>query len=228
MGPPEDRYPVQSVRLELADASLSGELTIPEDCRGIVLFVPCTDRGRHCPRNRTVAGELNQGGFGTLLVDLLAGDEERVAFITPELRFNIPLLTDRLTRVIDWFCSQPGSPASGIGLFGASTGAAAAIGAAAERPDHVRAVVSRGGRPILAGPALAKVKAPTLFLAAEFDTKVIELNDWARSRMTAETRLEIVPGASPLFEEPGSLTHVAQLARNWFATHLLNHRFVPA
>jgi pimeloyl-ACP methyl ester carboxylesterase len=214
--------------LEWNDVSLAGDLTIPAACAGIVLFAHGSGSSRHSPRNQFVARELNQGGLGTLLFDLLTEKEERIDAITAELRFNIPLLAERLTKAIDWTCSRLRLEKPRIGLFGASTGAAAALVAAADRPEEVKAVVSRGGRPDLARQSLARVKAPTLLIVGQLDETVIELNEWARSQMTAETELEIVPGASHLFEEPGTLARAALLARNWFATHVPDHRFAPA
>jgi pimeloyl-ACP methyl ester carboxylesterase len=158
--------------------------------------------------------------MATLLVDLLTADEERIDARTGQLRFDIRLLADRLVGIIDWLGARPETAALPVGLFGASTGAAAALVAAAKRPEAVRAVVSRGGRPDLAGPALAEVKAPTLLIVGARDLHVLELNEQARNAMRAPVELRIIPGATHLFEEPGTLEQVAELAADWFGTHL--------
>ena len=208
------------IEIETPDASLLGDLVIPGEASGIVLFAHGSGSSRHSPRNRYVAGVLQAAGLATLLMDLLTAEEEAVDQVTRAIRFDIDLLSERLTGAIDWLSRREETLALPVGLFGASTGAAAALRAAAERPERVRAVVSRGGRPDLAGAALPRVHAPTLLIVGEADTQVIPLNGSAQAQMHAETRLVLVPGASHLFEEPGTLEIAALLARDWFATHL--------
>jgi dienelactone hydrolase len=204
----------------VGDATLYGDLALPAAATGIVLFAHGSGSGRHSPRNRQVAATLNEAGLGTLLIDLLTPEEEQVDRFTAQHRFDIELLAYRLTAAIDWLRACPGADL-GIGLFGASTGAAAALVAAAERPDVVHAVVSRGGRPDLAGPALPRVHAPTLLIVGGADPQVLELNRQALQLLgAAETQLVVVPGATHLFEEPGALEQVAELAASWFARHL--------
>jgi pimeloyl-ACP methyl ester carboxylesterase len=186
----------------------------------VVLFAHGSGSSRHSPRNRFVADQLRDGGMATLLMDLLTPEEERIDRRTGGLRFDIGLLAERLIRAIEWLGQEPGTPALPVGLFGASTGAAAALVAAAARPDVVEAVVSRGGRPDLAGEALPRVRAPSLFLVGERDEQVLELNRLAMARMRSPATLAIVPGATHLFEEPGALEEVARLAGEWFAWHL--------
>lgn len=195
-----------------AGTELAGDLTLPGDAYGIVLFAHGSGSSRHSPRNRAVAAHLNEQGLGTLLTDLLTQDEE------DDRRFDIGFLADRVIGLVDWLVAA--CPALKVGLFGASTGAAAALVAAAARPRPVRAVVSRGGRPDLAGPALIQVTAPTLLLVGGNDQTVIELNEEARNAMTVTAELRIVAGATYLFEEPGTLDTVAEEAATWFATHL--------
>jgi putative phosphoribosyl transferase len=184
---------------------------------GTVVFAHGSGSGRHSPRNRHVADILQKAGMETVLLDLLTREEEAVDLRTREYRFDIGLLGEGVVQTIDWARDQDDSA---IGLFGASTGAAAALIAAARRPDAVSAVVSRGGRPDLAGDALPEVAAPTLLIVGEDDPAVIELNREAERQMTADTRIEIVPGATHLFEEPGALDRVADLAADWFRRHL--------
>jgi len=203
-----------------AGVVLDGDLSLPDDAAGVVLFAHGSGSSRHSPRNRAVAGVLNRRGMATLLVDLLTAEEERIDARTGQLRFDIRLLADRLVGIIDWLGARPETAALPVGLFGASTGAAAALVAAAKRPEAVRAVVSRGGRPDLAGPALAEVKAPTLLIVGARDLHVLELNEQARNAMRAPVELRIIPGATHLFEEPGTLEQVAELAADWFGTHL--------
>ena len=201
-----------------ADSSrLAGTLTLPEHARGVVAFAHGSGSSRFSPRNRAVASVLNRAGFATLLLDLLTAEEERVDAYTAHLRFNIDLLSQRLEAATDWLAREAVTARLPVGYFGASTGAAAALLAAAERPE-VTAVVSRGGRPDLAGPTLALVRAPTLLIVGGADVPVIELNRQARAwmRPDAEARLQIVPGATHLFEEPGALEMVARLATDWF------------
>lgn len=207
------------VRVAIGDAVLAGDLVLPEHPTGIVLFAHGSGSSRHSPRNRLVAGTLNAAGFGTLLLDLLTPAEERADQLTGELRFDIDLLARRLLGAIDWLRAGPARSLR-LGLFGASTGAAAALVAVAERPEEVAAVVSRGGRPDLAGPALARVRAPTLLIVGGADQAVLELNRRALELLPAESRLAVVPGATHLFEEPGALEQVAQLATDWFSHYL--------
>ena len=209
------------VRVAAGPVTLGGNLNLPEDARGVVLFAHGSGSSRLSPRNRYVAQLLNQARLATLLVDLLSPEEEAVDLRTAQLRFNIGLLAERLVAVTDWLVQQPDTRPLGIGYFGASTGAAAALVAAAERPKIVRAVVSRGGRPDLAGPALAHVEAPTLLIIGGSDPLVIELNRAALAQLRCEKRLVIVPGATHLFEEPGTLDEVARLARQWFERYLM-------
>jgi len=208
------------VAVRVGDATLEGALAVPVDARGIVLFAHGSGSSRHSPRNVYVAEELQAGGLGTLLLDLLTSSEEAVDLATRELRFDIGLLAERLVGAIEWLAEQETTRDLPLGLFGASTGAAGALVAAARRPDRVVAVVSRGGRPDLAGADLPSVKAPTLLIVGGNDPVVIDLNRRAMERMTAPLRLEIVPRATHLFEEPGTLEEVARLARDWFVEHL--------
>lgn len=211
----------QEVRIAAGGASLDGSLVIPEDAGGIVLFAHGSGSSRHSPRNRFVAHVLHDSGLATLLFDLLTIEEEAVDVRTREHRFDIPLLAERLVSAIDWVVAEGLAEGRAIGLFGASTGAAAALVAAARRKEAVKAVVSRGGRPDLAGDVLGEVQAPTLLIVGGWDSTVVELNREAASKMSAERRIEIVPGATHLFEEPGKLERAASLAADWFANHLL-------
>ena len=197
-----------------------GDLAVPDDASGIVVFAHGSGSGRHSPRNRMVAARLRERGFATLLMDLLTEQEEIVDARTRELRFDIELLAGRLTAAAGWVAEKPEFGRPPLGYFGASTGAAAARDAAARQPDRVAAVVSRGGRPDLAGDALAAVRAPTLLIVGSRDEIVLRLNEQASARMRVERALEVVPGASHLFEEPGALEEVARLAGDWFTRHL--------
>jgi putative phosphoribosyl transferase len=210
--------PASSIDVSIAfeDFSLNGLLTIPEPAKGLVVFAHGSGSSRFSSRNRFVAEILNEAGIATLQFDLLTEEEEDLDQRSREFRFDIDLLTDRLIGVIDWLSRQTATAELPVGLFGASTGAAAALGAAAARPDKVDAVVSRGGRPDLALPHLAKVKAPTLLIVGGDDSVVIELNQQAAEQLAIEHRLEIIPGATHLFEEKGKLEQVANLACNWF------------
>lgn len=210
----------EEVRVELEEVSLAGILATPEKSPGIVLFAHGSGSGRHSPRNQFVAGVLQEAGLATLLVDLLTPDEEAVDLLTREHRFNIPLLAERLVGATDWVLNRPDSRDLRVGYYGSSTGAAAALIAAAERPQVTSAVVSRGGRVDLAPDALPKVEAPTLLIVGGRDHTVIRLNEQAMTLFEAPTKLEIIPGAGHLFEEPGALEKVAQLARSWFRQHL--------
>jgi putative phosphoribosyl transferase len=203
-----------------AGAELEGDLILPAGAYGVVLFAHGSGSSRHSPRNRLVAAELTGRGLGALLVDLLTHREEVDDARTRDLRFDIGLLADRLIGLIDRLAERPDTRSLPVGLFGASTGAAAALVAAAARPDHVHAVVSRGGRADLAGPALIQVRAPTLLIVGERDRPVLELNEQARTAMTVGAELVVVPGATHLFPEPGTLEIVAEEAATWFATHL--------
>lgn len=198
-------------------ASVIGTWAGPEKSRGIVVFAHGSGSGRHSPRNRQVAEILHSRGLESLLLDLLTMDEERVDLVTGQYRFDIDLLGGRVTEVVDWVRAKTPSP---IGLFGASTGAAAALIGAASRPEDVSAVVSRGGRPDLAGEALPLVRAPTLLIVGSLDPVVIDLNQAALGRLRCLSRLEIVPGATHLFEERGALEAVGDLAADWFEVHL--------
>jgi putative phosphoribosyl transferase len=204
------------VRLDLADVVLNGDLALPPDPRGLVVFAHGSGSSRHSSRNRAVAEILHQGHFGTLLLDLLTDDEERTDVVTAEFRFDIVMLGDRVVGAIDWAGIHQATQSLPLGLFGASTGAAAALIAAARRPKAVRAVVSRGGRPDLAGDALRGVTAPTLLIVGGRDEVVIDLNRQALAQLNAPKDLQIVPDASHLFEEPGTLARAAQLASDWF------------
>lgn len=208
------------VRITAGPAQLEGNLWVPENATGIVLFAHGSGSSRHSPRNRYVAQVLRQGGLSTLLMDLLTAVEEREDARTARLRFDINLLARRLAGTIDWLVGNPATSHLKIGLFGASTGAAGALVAAAERPEAVGAVVSRGGRPDLALPVLERVKAPTLLIVGSLDLPVIGMNREALHHLQAEKRLEIVAGATHLFEEKGTLEQVARLARDWFRSHL--------
>ena len=208
------------VTVATGSVALEGTMAIPDGARGIVLFAHGSGSSRHSPRNRYVAEELRDGGLGTLLVDLLMPNEEVVDLRTRELRFDIGLLAERLVGAIWWLGTEDATRDLPVGLFGASTGGGAALVAAARLGDRIGAVVSRGGRPDLAGDALPDVQAPTLLIVGERDDVVIELNKRAMAHMTAPVRLEIVPRATHLFEEPGTLGDVARLARDWFVRHL--------
>jgi len=207
------------VVIDLPEASLHGDLMLPAQVEGLVIFAHGSGSSRHSPRNRFVAEQLNTAGLGTLLMDLLTQDEERVDDVTRELRFDIGLLARRVAQVVRWAKNQPELAEVKIGLFGSSTGAAAALVAAADSSD-VAAVVSRGGRPDLAGDALRRVTCPTLLIVGGFDDVVIELNEEAKARMVCPTELVIVPGATHLFEEAGTLEQVAELASAWFVRYL--------
>ena len=216
------------VRVAAGAVTLEGNLSLPKGAGGIVLFAHGSGSSRHSPRNRYVARLLNQAKLATLLVDLLTSDEEAIDMRTAHLRFDIGLLAERLVAVTDWLTEHPDTRQLRVGYFGASTGAAAALVAAAERPDVVGAVVSRGGRPDLAGHALARVRAPTLLIVGGNDFPVIDLNRAALAQLRCEKQLVIVPGATHLFEEPGALDEVARLAREWFERHLMQQHAHPS
>jgi len=209
----------KSVVIKLPEASLHGDLALPTDARGLVIFAHGSGSSRHSPRNRFVAERINEEGVGTFLMDLLTEDEERIDEVTRELRFDIALLARRVSQVVTWAGQQKSLKELNIGLFGSSTGAAAALVAAADSAE-VKVVVSRGGRPDLAGDALTRVKCPTLLIVGGHDDVVIELNEAAKAQMSCPSELVVVPGATHLFEEPGTLERVADLAAEWFARYL--------
>jgi pimeloyl-ACP methyl ester carboxylesterase len=208
------------IRLDVAGVALNGDLSLPADADGLIVFAHGSGSSRHSSRNRAVADVLQHARHGTLLLDLLTDQEAVLDSKTAELRFDIPLLADRVIAAIDWAQIHPQTASLPLGLFGASTGAAAALIAAAKRPSHIRAVVSRGGRPDLADASLAVVTAPSLLIVGGRDDVVIELNRQAFERLKAPKALEIVPGATHLFEEAGALDQVARLARDWFVRYL--------
>ena len=211
---------MNEVQIQAGQAVLSGNLHIPKGAVALVLFAHGSGSSRHSPRNQFVARTLNNAGLATLLFDLLTPEEESIDTRTAELRFNIGLLAERLVHATKWAKQQEQTRDLRIGYFGSSTGGGAALVAAAEVPEDVGAVVSRGGRPDLADKALPKVQAPTLLIIGGNDDVVIELNEQARDRMRCEVKLEIVPGATHLFEEPGALEKVAKLASDWFVSHI--------
>ena len=209
-----------AVAVPIDGQSLPGDLALPADPQGIVLFAHGSGSSRHSRRNQYVARRLEHRHLATLLIDLLTPQEEVVDDRTAEYRFDIPMLAGRLVTIVDWLRRRPDTASLPIGLFGASTGGGAALLAASARPREIAAVVSRGGRPDLAGTALAKVTSPTLLIVGGFDTPVIEMNRDAMTQMRGPVTLEIVPGATHLFEEPGTLERVADLAGAWFSSHL--------
>jgi putative phosphoribosyl transferase len=211
---------MDEVQIQAGREDLFGNLNIPEGATGLVVFAHGSGSSRHSPRNQFVARTLNNAGLATLLFDLLTQEEEAVDLHSREHRFNIALLAERLVYATRWAMQQEETRDLRIGYFGSSTGGAAALVAAADAPQDVGAVVSRGGRPDLAGEALPKVQAPTLLIVGGNDDIVIELNEQARDRMRCEVKLEIVPGATHLFEEPGALEKVAKLASDWFVNHI--------
>ncbi|MGD0166667.1 MAG: alpha/beta family hydrolase [Gaiellaceae bacterium] len=210
-----------TVRIPVGETQIAATLRIPDGALGIVLFAHGSGSSRFSPRNRHVATVLEEADLATMLVDLLSEQEEKEDSRTGSLRFDIPLLADRLLAASMWLNLAGGTASLPLGYFGASTGAGAALLAASQRPELVRAVVSRGGRPDLAGKALRHVSAPTLLVVGERDTVVLDLNRRAAEELSAECRFEIVPGATHLFEEPGALDAAAALARDWFALHLI-------
>ena len=210
----------RTVSIRAGAVTLEGTMGVPARAQGIILFAHGSGSSRFSPRNRFVARVFRDAGLGTLLLDLLSRREEDVDEVTRHYRFDIAMLADRLVAAIDWLQREPETSELPVGLFGASTGGGAALVAAAKKPDRVNAVVSRGGRPDLAGAALPRVEAPTLLIVGGRDDVVISLNEQARAAMTGEVRLEIVPGATHLFEERGALEQVASLAREWFLSHL--------
>jgi pimeloyl-ACP methyl ester carboxylesterase len=209
----------RALHIPLGDVVLAADLTLPPQARTLVLFAHGSGSSRYSPRNRFVARELNAAGLGTVLADLLTPEEEEVDERTRHLRFDIGLLATRLVGLTDWLGDQDDTGGLRAAFFGASTGAGAALVAAAHRPQAIAAVVSRGGRPDLAGTALARVQAPTLLIVGDHDEGVIELNERALSELRCEKKLVTVAGATHLFEEPGALEQVALLARDWFLSH---------
>ena len=215
----------QVVHIRAGDADLMGDLVVPDRAVGVVLFAHGSGSSRFSARNRFVAETLQIRGFATLLLDLLTAGEEAADERTGLFRFDIQLLAGRLVAAVDWLTSEPLTSRLPIGIFGASTGAAAALVAASRRPGQTAAVVSRGGRPDLAGPALPLVNAPTLLIVGSADTDVLRLNRQALAQMRGDVVLELVPGATHLFEEPGALDQVADLASGWFAHWLRQPQF---
>lgn len=216
-----DGSPPVEVHIDVGAGTITGDLAVPDGAVGVVAFAHGSGSSRHSQRNRQVAASLREAGLGTLLMDLLTEDEDRVDVRTREHRFDIALLAARVARTVDWLRDDDRTRGQPIGTFGASTGAAAALVAAAERPDTVAAVVSRGGRPDLATDALPRVQAPTLLIVGGADPQVLGMNEAAKERMAAaETELTVVPGATHLFEEPGALEQVAELAAAHFLRHL--------
>jgi putative phosphoribosyl transferase len=219
---------VDETSIPLKDVTLGASVTVPRTASGLVIFAHGSGSSRHSPRNQYVAGVLREAGLGTLLFDLLTAEEERAEAYTRHLRFNIPFLAERLVGVTRWALDLAGRATKdemkprelNIGYFGSSTGAAAALVATAELGETIAAVVSRGGRPDLAGDALEEVKAPTLLIVGGEDGEVIKLNQDAYSRLRCEKALRIIPDASHLFEEPGTLENAAETASEWFVEHL--------
>jgi putative phosphoribosyl transferase len=216
------------VQIPVRGATLLGQLTVPENPLGFIVFAHGSGSSRHSPRNRFVARAINAAGFGTLLFDLLTGDEEAIDESTGEHRFNIALLAERLGLATDWIAQDPGVRDLGIGYFGSSTGGGAALVAAAQRPGRINSIVSRGGRPDLAGPNLPEVRSATLFIVGGRDDVVIELNREAMSQMECEVKLELVEGATHLFQEACTLEKVAALAAVWFVRHATARTFASA
>jgi putative phosphoribosyl transferase len=210
----------QLVQVPADGGAIVGDLSLPERAAAVVLFAHGSGSSRHSPRNRAVAASLQRAGLGTLLIDLLTPAEERADSEGASLRFDITLLSRRLLRVMDWLAREPATRHLWLGLFGASTGAAAALVAAAQVPERVAAVVSRGGRPDLAGVALEGVRAPTLLVVGGEDRTVLGMNLEAHGHLVCEKNLVVIPGATHLFEEPGALEEVARLASSWFLRHL--------
>ncbi|HEX7483221.1 MAG TPA: dienelactone hydrolase family protein [Candidatus Bathyarchaeia archaeon] len=208
------------MKIPVGEVVVEGTLTLPPGAKGVVLFAHGSGSSRFSTRNKYVAKEFNKATIGTLLFDLLTQEEEETDIVTAEYRFNIPLLADRLIGATEWLRNDPKTKRLAFGYFGASTGAAAALIAAAKLPIEISAVVSRGGRPDLAGKYLPKVVAPTLLIVGGLDTEVIELNRQAMNLMTAEKKIVIVPGATHLFEEQGTLEEVAKVSTEWFLKYL--------
>ena len=214
-------FPIsKEILIRINSKSIYGNLEIPPKAKGLVIFAHGSGSSRFSTRNKYVAGILNKNNLGTLLFDLLTAEEEKIDNYTAEYRFNIELLAKRLIDVTDWLIKEPSLKSLKLGYFGASTGAAAALAAAAKRPNIIYAVVSRGGRPDLAIESLPGIKAPTLLIVGEEDFEVIELNRTAYENIPAKKKLEIIPGATHLFEEPGALEEVSRLTAEWFTRYL--------
>jgi len=213
---------IRSVLITIDSVKLHGDLTIPKNAKGIVLFAHGSGSSRHSPRNKYVAEVLQKAGLATLLIDLLTEDEEKIDDFTAQLRFDIEFLAKRLSGATNWIIKNPETKNLSKGYFGASTGAAAALVASVSQSNAISAIVSRGGRPDLAGATLQKVKAPTLLIVGGNDSPVIKMNQDALNLLKVEKKLVIVPGATHLFEEPGTLEQVAKLAADWFVAHLIN------
>lgn len=211
------------VRIPCGGITLGGELGIPSGAPGVVIFAHGSGSSRFSPRNQYVARTIRESGNGTLLFDLLTAEEEQEDNVTARLRFDIGMLANRLVAVTRWLSTQPGTRDLGVGYFGSSTGGGAALVAAAELGQGIDAVVSRGGRPDLAGDALRWVEAPTLLIVGGYDQVVIQLNKEALAELRCEKELKVVPGATHLFEEPGALESVARFAGEWFRRHLHKH-----
>lgn len=218
--PQQSELEINERAIEIPPAKLAGDLALPEEAKAIVLFAHGSGSSRFSSRNRFVAEVLRQAGLGTLLLDLLTAEEEQEDLRTRHLRFDIQLLAERLINATKWLASKRETAGLPVGYFGASTGAGAALVAAAEHPEPIKAVVSRGGRPDLAGSKLPLVQAPTLLIVGSRDEPVIGLNETALGKLRCEKRLEIVSGATHLFEEAGTLEQVAHLATPWFNRHL--------
>lgn len=211
---------VELVHVAVDSVVVEGDLVIPKGAEGVVLFAHGTGSSRHSPRNNFVAGELRDGGLATLLIDLLTEGEKELDRRTRRIRFDVGRLAGRVVEALDWLVRQPETENLSIGVFGSSTGAAAGVIAATERPDVVQAVVSRGGRVDMVQSVLDQLWAPTLFIVGGKDLQVLDLNRQAFAQLVTERRLEVIPGAGHLFEEPGALEEVARLAREWFERHL--------
>ena len=219
---PNHTHPEQQISVPIGKSSLSGSLVVPRMATGAVLFAHGSGSSRHSPRNQYVAQSLNTLGLATLLLDLLTPEEAQIDEQTYHLRFDIGLLADRLVAATAWLRRSPLTAQLSLGYFGASTGSAAALLAAADRPGIIKAIVSRGGRPDLAGTALTRIQAPTLLIVGEHDSKVLALNQTALEKIHVQKQLKIVPNATHLFEESGALEQVAQLAGGWFQRYLLS------
>jgi putative phosphoribosyl transferase len=220
MNIPAETVTPRPVRLDIGDVSLNGDLCLPAQAKGLVIFAHGSGSSRHSSRNRAVAEVFQHGRLATLLLDLLTEAEEKIDAVTSEFRFDIPLLASRVVGAVDWSQLHPQTSLLPLAIFGGSTGAAAALIAAAKRPAVVRAVVSRGGRPDLAEDALTRVTAPVLLIVGGHDDPVISLNRQAFAQLAGPKELQVVPGATHLFEEPGTLDQVAHLACDWFGDHL--------
>jgi putative phosphoribosyl transferase len=212
-----------SVRIPVAGVVLDGDLVVPDGATGVVLFAHGSGSSRHSPRNRMVAARLQAAGYGTLLMDLLTAEEDQVDSRTRQFRFDIERLASRLTGAIRWLSDRAETGTLPVALFGASTGAAGALRAAAEVPDYVQLVISRGGRPDLAGDALDQIRTPTMLIVGGRDPQVLDLNKAAAARLRGPVELVVVPGATHLFEEPGALDRVVELALDALNRHMAPH-----